>query len=400
MKKFQYKVIDGESKTHAGLVEAVDKSQASEILRNRGYMVLRIDDERSDLLSDVTSYFRKPGLEDISNFTRQLSTMISAGLSIVNSLEILKKQSSPAMAKVIDKVSSEVEGGSNLGDSMEKAGGLFDKVYVALVRAGESAGVLDKILKKLADNLEKQREFRNKTRGAMIYPVIILIGMVIVTSIMMIFVIPKMTDMYKEFGAELPMMTKVLIGVSNAFVNFWPIMIIVVAGGVFGFRSWIKTEIGGLMYEEFLFKIPILGPLRQNMILTEFARTMGLLSASGISVLEALRIVAEALDSKIYREGVMQAAIRVEKGYSLADSLTVSTNFPAVLPQMVSVGEQTGKVDEILNRLAIFYEEETETKVKALTTAIEPLIMVVMGVGVGFLVFAVIMPIYNLTSQF
>lgn len=400
MKKFEYKVVDGESKIHAGLVEASDKSQASEILRNRGYMVLDIRDERSDIVNDVMAYFSKPKLEDVSNFTRQLSTMISAGLSIVNSLEILKKQSKPAMARVIDKVASEVEGGSNLADSMEKVGGVFNKVYVALVRAGESAGVLDKILKKLADNLEKQREFRNKTRGAMIYPVIILIGMVVVTAIMMIFVIPKMTDMYKEFGAELPMMTKILIGTSNIFVKFWPIMIVLVGGGIAGIRSWIKTELGGLMYEEMLFKIPIIGPLRQDMVLTEFARTMGLLSAAGISVLEALRIVAEALDSRIYCEGVMQAAVRVEKGYSLADSLAVATNFPKVLPQMVSVGEQTGKVDEILNRLAIFYEEETQTKVKALTTAIEPLIMIVMGVGVGFLVFAVIMPIYNLTSQF
>jgi len=217
---------------------------------------------------------------------------------------------------------------------------------------------------------------------------------------MMVFVVPKMTEMYKEFGAELPITTKILIGLSDFFAAWWPAVIVLVIVLVVGVRAWIRTELGGIMYEELIFKLPIIGPLRQDIILTDFARTMGLLSAAGISVLEALRIVAEALGSRIYKEGVLQAAIRVEKGYSLADSLTVTTNFPSVLPQMISVGEQTGKVDEILSRLALFYESETETKVKALTTAIEPLIMIIMGVGVGFLVFAVIMPIYNLTSQF
>ena len=217
---------------------------------------------------------------------------------------------------------------------------------------------------------------------------------------MMIFVVPKMTEMYKDFGADLPVPTKILIGLSNFFVNSWPLMLAGCVGLYVLFKRWIKTEIGGLMVEKFLFKIPVYGPLKKDLLLTEFARTMGLLTAAGISVLDGLKIVADTMNSRIYREGIMQASILVERGTSLAEAIVTATEFPSILGQMVAVGEQTGKVDETLIKLSQFYEEESETKVKALTTAVEPLIMIVMGVGVGFLVFAIIMPIYNLTSKF
>jgi type IV pilus assembly protein PilC len=304
------------------------------------------------------------------------------------------------MSKVVAQVQQEVQAGSSLADAMEVSSTVFPKVYIALVRAGESAGVLDEILKRLAANLEKQREFRNKTKGAMIYPLIVIVGMIAVGGIMMIFVVPKLTDMYKDFGADLPLPTKILIGTSDFMVKYWYIAATVVGFGLYVFSKWSKTEVGSQLIEEFTFKLPIVGTLRKQIVLTEFTRTMGLMIGAGISILEALRIVADAVGSKLMGRRLLEAAEKVEKGQPLGSTLALMPEFPPIVPQMLAVGEQTGKVDEILEKMAVYFEGESETAVKALTTAIEPLIMVVMGVGVGFLIMAVIMPIYNLTSQF
>jgi len=209
-----------------------------------------------------------------------------------------------------------------------------------------------------------------------------------------------MTEMYDDMGIDLPTMTRVLIGVSDFMAHYWYLLFGFVALLISSFKKWAKTELGGMITEQIAFKIPVWGNLKEDMIMAKFARTMGLLIASGILVIEALRIVGDTLGSRIYKEGLIQVMGRVEKGVSLAESMGMIEEFPSILPQMISVGEQTGKVDEVLTRLAIYYEAESAQKIKTLTTAIEPLIMVVMGVGVGFLVAAVILPIYNLTSQF
>ena len=234
----------------------------------------------------------------------------------------------------------------------------------------------------------------------MVYPIIISVAMVVIAGIMMVFVVPKLTAMYKDFGAELPGPTKALMAVSDFAVNYWYAVLLVVAVCMFFFSNWSKTEVGGLIMEQLTFKIPIWGKLKKDVILTEFARTISVLLAAGIPILDALNIVANTLGSKVYSSGIRQAAVYVEKGISLAEAITRLEMFPPILSQMISVGEETGKLDSVLSKLAVFYESESETKIKALTTAIEPLIMILMGIGVGFLVIAVIMPIYNLTSQF
>jgi len=346
------------------------------------------------------SKYKKPKEDELVNFTRQLSTMINSGLTLIDALRILKNQAPPSMAQVIDKTLTEIESGKSLSQALEATKDVFSSVYIALVRVGESAGLLDNILKKLAESMESEREFRSKTKGALVYPAIVVVGMVVVVTIMMIFVIPKMTEMYDDMGIDLPTMTRVLIGVSDFMAHYWYLLFGLVALLMSSFKKWAKTELGGMITEQVTFKIPVWGKLKEDMILAKFARTMGLLIASGISVIEALRIVGDTLGSRIYKEGLIQVMGRVEKGVSLAESMSMIEEFPSILPQMISVGEQTGKVDEVLTRLAIYYEAESAQKIKTLTTAIEPLIMVVMGVGVGFLVAAVILPIYNLTSQF
>lgn len=400
MKRFNYRVIDELNKQVSGVVEANNLPQAAVILRGKKMTIISLREMKGRTLDELFVSVGKPKFEEISNFTRQLSTMIASGLPLVEALRILKEQSKPKMAVIIEKVLAEVEGGSSLGAALEKTGGTFDNVYVALVKAGESAGVLDEIMGKMADTLDKQREFRNKTKGALIYPAIVTIGMLLVATIMMIFVIPKMTQMYNDFGAKLPLPTLILIGISDFMVNYWYLLFGSLAVGYIFFRRWARTAVGALFVEQLVFKIPIWGLLKKDVILAEFSRTMGMLSSAAIPILDGLRIVADTLGSQIYGDQIRLTANRVEKGSTLADAIASASDFPPILSQMIAVGEQTGKVDQILGRLADFYESQSELKVKALTTAIEPIIMVVMGVGVGFLVMAVIMPIYNLTNQF
>jgi type IV pilus assembly protein PilC len=400
MKSFRYKVRDQNGNPSSGVMEAMDEKQIVSILRGKGMLITSLSEEDQLGLESVFGRFSKPKQDEITNFTRQLATMVGAGLPLVSALRILKTQSSQSLMEVIEKVLSEVEGGTTLADALELSGGGFSSVYLAMVRAGESAGVLDQVLRKLADALDKQREFKSKTKGAMVYPMIIIVGIVVISAIMMIFVVPKLTAMYKDFGAELPTPTKILMGLSDFVVKFWFIIFIAAGLAYSFFANWAKTEVGSLVVEQLTFKIPIWGKLRKDLILTEFARTVSVLLGAGIPILDTLQIVSETLGSKVYGAEVRQAATMVEKGVSLAEAIQQLEVFPPVLGQMISVGEETGKLDEVLAKLANYYEGESEIKIKALTTAIEPMIMVVMGVGVGFLVIAVIMPIYNLTSQF
>lgn len=400
-KQFGYRVKNEEGKTLDGVLEASSLDHASKLLRGRGYLIIKVEEEKESEIKEIMRRFERVKVDDVVNFTRQLSTMVSAGLPLTESLSILRVQSPPAMSRVVSKVLEEVEGGKTLAIAMEEAGdGVFDDIYIALVKAGEAAGVLDEVLKRLAETMEKQRDFRSKTKGAMVYPMIIVIGMVIVAVIMMIFVVPRMTEMYKDFGAELPLPTRILIGASDFAVKFWYLLFLFFGAVGYVFLKWSKTEVGSVMIEEALMKMPVVGELRLKMVMTEFARTMSLLISAGISILDALRITSAAVGSKIIGAKMMMAASKVEKGQSLGLVLAELGEFPPIVPQMIAVGEQTGKMDEILDKLADYFEGESEQAVKNLTTAIEPMIMAVMGVGVGFLVFAVIMPIYNLTSQF
>lgn len=399
MKTYRYKVSDKSGVTSSGVMEAVDDKQVANVLRSKGLLILSLGEEETFNPESLLGRTSKPKADEITTFTRQLSTMVSAGLPLVNALRLLKNQSSPVLKNVIDKILTDVEGGSTLADSMSQSGGGFSRVYIAMVRAGESAGVLDQVLKKLADNLDKQRDFRSKTKGAMIYPAIVLAAMIIIVIVMMIFVLPKLMGMYKDFGTELPTPTKVLIGVSNFFVRYWYLMAVIFGGAWVMLSNWAKTEVGSLVLEQLMFKIPIWGGLKKDTVMAEFARTVSVLLGAGIPILDTLQIVADTLDSKVYGAEIRQAATMVEKGVSLSETLSQMEIFPPILSQMISVGEETGKLDEVLAKLATFYEGESEVKIKSLTTAIEPLIMIIMGVGVGFLVIAVIMPIYNLTSQ-
>jgi type II secretory pathway component PulF len=401
MEKFDYLAINKDKKKVKGIIEAVSQPQAISVLRSKGLFVIKLD--KIEVLPSWLVWlnrFQRVKQQDVVHFTRQLATMIKAGLPLTTALSILKYQSSLAMSKVVDEVLREIEGGGSLSKAMGKFSNVFNPVYLSLIQSGEAAGVLEKVLLRLADNLEKQAEFRSKTKNALIYPAIISIAMVAVGIVMTVFVIPKLTGLYSEFDAELPIMTRILIGLSNFMVKTWILWLVLGGVGAYALSRWKKTESGRLVWDKISLKLPVFGKLKTKIILTEITRTLALLIESGVSIIEALEIVAGTADNILFSVSIKKAAKEVEKGIPIAAAIGQYEHFPVIVPQMLAVGEETGKIDEVMFNLSGYFETEAESAVKGLTTAIEPLMMILLGVGVAFLVIAIILPIYNLTSQF
>lgn len=401
MPSYSYKARDPAGKSVTGLVEAPGASQATKLLRDKQLFVVSLTEMKERIIASMVARFKRVGFGDIVNFTRQLSTMIVAGLSLPESLAILRTQTTnPAFGRVLLDIEHQIVGGGNLGDSLAKYPSYFSPIYVALIRAGESSGTLDKVLARLAETLEAQREFQSKVAGAMIYPIIIIIAMVVVVMIMMTVVIPKLTDLYRDFGVTLPLSTQILISVSTFFVRFWWLVIAVAVGGFVFFGKWRKTPMGQRIVDTLFLRIPLFGELQKKVILVEFTRTLGMLISAGIHILEGLQILRDSLNNVLFRDAITEISQKVEKGFPLGDTFGQYAVFPPIVSQMMRVGEETGKLDDTLSKLSRYFETESDHMVKGLTTAIEPIIMVVLGVGVGFIVISVITPIYNLTSQF
>lgn len=397
---FKYLVKNKQGENIKGKVEAASRIQAVSTLMGRDLFVIDVTPlgQQDGFLTSLTK--NKVKFEDLVNFTRQLATMINAGLPLATALSILEEQGKSEMAKLTGNLLKDVEGGLSFSVALEKYKENFSRIYVQLVKAGEVGGVLDEVLDRLAVTMEKEKDFRAKTRGAMVYPVIIVLAMVAVAIVMMVAVIPKLTEMYEDFGADLPAATKILMNISGFFVNSWWVVVLIALGVFAVLRAWKKTPQGEKSIDGFFLRMPIIGVLKQKIVLTDFTRTLSLLLGAGVSLLEALDIVASAIDSAVYRGQLKEVNKQVEKGVILSDAIAHYENFPPILYQMIAVGEETGKLDEILAKISEYFEKESEYAIKNLTTAIEPMIMILLGLGVGFIVIAIIMPIYSLTSQF
>lgn len=398
---YSYKAFTSDGKETRGIVEGPSEDQAARLLREKQMVVVSLSKTGDSPFSGTLAKFQKVGFSDIVNFTRQLSTMITAGLSLPQSLSILREQTTnPEFSKILQDIEHQIVGGGTLADALSKYPSYFSSIYVSLIRAGESSGLMDKVLTRLAETMESQREFRSKVQGAMIYPAIIVVGMIIVSGVMMVVVVPKLTELYKDFGITLPMTTQILISVSNFVIRFWWLMILGTVGISVGVGKWKKTPQGERIIDTYMLKIPIFGNLQKKVILVEFTRTLSMLLSAGIHILDALRILKNSLGNVLYRNAIEDIANKVEKGFTLGDTFQAHKEFPAIVSQMMKVGEETGKIDDTLFKLSVYFQSETENLVKGLTTAIEPVIMIFLGVGVGFIVISVITPIYNLTAQF
>ncbi len=401
MKKFNYRAKDKKGILVTGRVEASSADAAAKLIRERGLILISLKTVKENPFAAIKRVKGKITPGDVSTFTRQLATMINAGLPITESLSILRTQAKGGMQAVIMQVLADVEGGESFSRALAKHPKSFSPTYIALITAGEAGGVMDKVLSRLADNLEKHQEFRGKVKGALIYPSIIVIGMIIVGLIMIIFVVPRLTSLYTEFNAELPLPTRILIGVSSLALKLWPLMLIAIASGLYALRLYSRTPAGRRKLDELLFKIPVIGDLQKQIILTELTRSLSLMNGAGVSILESLNITAGVVGNRVLSEALEDTAVQVEKGFPIAYSFARHQEaFPFILSQMIAVGEETGKMEEILSKISHIFEVESDQKVKGLTSAVEPLVMIFLGLGVGFLVIAIILPIYNLTSQF
>lgn len=406
MALYKFRAKDQTGKTIAGEVEVADEKTLVGTLRKQNLIPIEIAQQGGKTSLSLSSlHIGIPGRgvpsSELVGFTRQLSTMVSAGLPLTDALVILERQTrSQAFSRIIGEIVADVEGGTSLSASLGKHPKVFNTVYIKLVEAGETGGVLDKVLARLADTLEKDREFKTKTKGAFIYPIIVVSVMIIVVALMMIFVIPKLTGLYSELGAKLPLPTKILIAVSKFTSSFWWLLLLLVIGSGVGLKFFAASKVGSDLISAFVLRIPIWGKIKKNLVLAEFTRTLGLLIGTGIPIIVALKVVAGLLTSKAYKEGIEYAIERVERGSSLYQPLSQNQAFPPIVGQMLRIGEETGKMDEVLGRLAIYFENEGENSIRNLTTALEPVILVILGIGVGALVLSIILPIYNLTSQF
>ncbi len=397
--KYKYKALKKE-KIVNGILDSNSEQEVLYYLKKNGYIPINISKVES-LFPQLEALFNQVSFVDIVDFTRQLAIMLNAGLTLIDCFNILEKQvKKQGVLYLIQDINKEVMSGKTFSSALQKYPKYFSNLYVSLVKSGEASGKLSEILLKLAENLEKQREFQSKIKGALAYPIIVLVGMAGVMFVMITFVIPKLLGLYKDFNVELPVSTKVLITVSDISSKYWPFILIFMFVVITAFQRYISTSKGRYLVDSLALKLPAFGSLIQISSLVDATRTLAILIGSGVSILDGLSIIIETTSNVVYRNSFRNIYKQVEKGFSLGTSLDNEKIYPPILVQMATVGEQTGKLDDTLMRISHYFEMESEMAVKTLTTLIEPAILIILGVGVGFLVISVITPIYNLTSSF
>lgn len=397
---FVYKARDFQGVDHRGTIDTLDSSRAARILSKKGLVVTSIT-ERKTSSPMFERFFNRVSFDELVIATRQLATMIDSGLVLSESLDILvTQQTNVNFKKVLETVSRDLKSGLDLGSALRKHPNVFPPLYCSLVKAGEQAGNLDVILNEMANNLERDREFRSRVRSAMIYPIMIILMMLVVVTVMMVFVIPKLTSLYSQSDAELPLPTKILIGTSSFIINYWWVIVGVLIVAGLAFQKWVTTPEGKYNFDAILLKVPLVGRVIRGTALTNFTRTFGLLTTAGVPILDSISIVAEVIGNTVYRRALLETRMGVERGLTMSAQLQMVGVFPAIVFQMYKVGEETGKIDKVSFKLADYFEAEADHLVKNLTVIIEPLILVVLGVGVAFLVLSIILPIYKLTTSF
>ena len=396
---FQYKVKDKTGKLVEGSLEAENQQLVVSKLRSMGYVPIEIQQQGG---VSVNKELKLPGLSDrislkeVAVFSRQFATMINSGLSLLRSLYILAEQTeNKALAEVVNQVRMDVEKGSSLSQALAKHPKAFNRLYVSMVRAGEIGGALDSVLLRLADTIEKQVELRRKVKSAMTYPVVVAVLVLVIVTGMLLFVIPMFENIYKELGGSLPAPTQFLINISKVIRKWWWAIFILEIGGAIWFKKWINSEDGRKKWDAIKLKVPVFGKLVRKTALARFSRTLSALVRSGVPILESLDIVAETSGNNVVAEAVWDTQTAVKNGEPLSKRLEDHPVFPPMVVQMMAVGEETGALDEMLDKIADFYDQEVEATVDALTSLIEPILIVVMGVCVGGMIISLYLPMFN-----
>lgn len=397
MPLYEWQGKTGRGEARSGTLKAGSEALLRAMLRKEGVILTKVSEKKSG--EKTEKYNAKAKIKPLAVvlFTRQLSTMITSGLPLVQSLEILSNQiEDKNLRGIVKEIKAKIEGGSRFADALRDYPRCFDELYVNLVVAGEEGGMLDTVLNRLAIYMEKIEKLKKKIKSAMIYPISIIVVAIGVVMVLLIFVIPVFEGMFKDMGAELPMPTQVVINLSKFVQSYIVYMIIAVIIGIFLFRRYYKTESGQRTVDRIVLKVPIFGVLALKSSVARVTRTLATLLSSGVAILESLVIVARVAKNKIVEDALIVARTKISEGKSMSEPLQDSGIFPPMVVQMVQVGESTGALDNMLNKIADFYEEDVDNLVTNMTALMEPLIMMFLGVILGGLIIAMYLPIFKL----
>jgi len=398
---FRYKAVDEKNQVRQGMIQAASQDLAAEILVDQSFTILSLAEEREGLLNRSLSFLNKVHIKDLVVFSRQLSVIVSATIPLVQGLRILIEQTpNPALKAVVSEVADDVEGGAKLSAALGRHPEVFSNFFIYIVKSGETSGKLDDVLNFLADQLEKDYDLSSKIRGMMVYPILVFCGLGIVGALMMIFVVPQLVSVLSESGVALPLSTRILISSSNFLVNFWWIVLIIFTAMIGAARFFVETDRGRYYWDWLKLRAPVFGQLIQKIIMVRFTRSLYTLLSGGVPLTKSLNITADVAGNVIYRDLILETVREVEDGNPIATVFLQSKEIPVMVSHMLNLGEKTGRIDDILEKLGNFYSREVNNTVNNLVTLIEPLVIIFMGILVGLLVSSIILPVYSVATSF
>lgn len=400
---FNYVAIDNVNAQREGTVDASSVDSAIAAVQKRGYTVISIDpvEEKKSLFNIEFNFFQGVSNKEIVILSRQIATLFQAHVSPLRIFRLLSAEiENPYLQNILNQIVEELQGGSSIARALASHPTVFSSFYVNLVRAGEESGSLEKSFTYLADYLDRSYEVTSKAKNALVYPAFVISIFFIVMGLMLTMVIPKVAQILIDAGGELPIYTKIVIGLSGFLVNYIGIILVLLSAGIIGLWQFIKTPVGRRAYDEFLISLPYMGNLQRKLILMRFCDNLSTMLTSGISIVQALEVTADVVGNTVYKEIIEAALYDVKAGRSFADAISQYPEIPGVLAQMIKVGEETGSLGEIVGTLAVFYRREVNNAVDTLIGLIEPTMIVLLGLGVGTLLASVLMPIYSITNNF
>jgi type IV pilus assembly protein PilC len=402
MALFRYKAIDEHKNRIEGLIEAADENLALDTLAEKGFSVLSLKKRNEiELISKFLLAINRVSLKDLVIFFRQFSVMVSANVTVVESLRILVEQTENIKLKVIiSEIADEVDSGSRLSDAFGKRPEVFSEFYINVIRSGETSGKLDQVLNYIADEAESDYNMMAKIRGAMLYPLFIIVGLLTVGVLMMIFVIPQLVSVLKESETELPLTTQILINTSNFLQSYWWSLLVLILVFVLFYKYAYQTEQGKIIIDKIKLQLPVFGKLLSMIYVVRFTKSMSTLITSGVTITKSLEITSRIVGNRVYYDLIAETCKQVEDGSSISSVFSQSAYVPKMVSQMMIIGEETGKLDMILAKIADFYNKEISNMTANLTVLLEPIIITTIGIGVGIMVAGIILPMYSLSLAY
>jgi len=403
MPNFRYKIRDKYGRASTGTIESESKETVATHFKKMGYAPILIKEHHLTLnkINLLEKIFRNVKLAELIVFTRQLMTLQRSGVSILVSLESIREQTTNTYFKdIIGEITRDIEAGKTLSETLLKFPKVFSDVYINMIRAGETAGILDNVLDRVANFLEHEQEVNMKIKQATRYPMLVILSISMAFPAAVMFIIPKFSSLFARFNAQLPLPTRMLLGLNFILVHYWYLIVLAIGGTIVVFRNFINTKKGRYLWDNFKLKVPIFGELTLKISMSRFSRMTSVLSASGIPILNTLEIVKDAIGNRIVANSIENIVKAVNEGKGMVEPMKASGLFPSIVMQMVKIGEETGKIDDLLLRVADYYDSQVDYTVRNLTTLIEPILIFVIGILVLILALAIFLPMWNLMSLF